>query len=140
MSEVDAVVSLQRLCDFMQRYYKKDVIILLDEYDTPVQETYLNGYWDEIVAFIRNLFNCTFKTNPYLGRAIMAGITRVSKEVKLIMEKLLNGESFHTKIDEQIVFSRLDYNEYAIWSLLLAGGYLKVESYMIDGDTGKKGI
>ncbi len=237
MTQMDAVVSLQRLCDYMQRYYKKDVIILLDEYDTPMQEAYLNGYWDEIVYFIRNLFNCTFKTNPCLGKAIMTGITRVSKEsifsdlnnlavvtttsnkyadafgftqeevlealseyglsdmeygvkdwydgftfgkmkdiynpwsiinfldekkldtywvntssnglvgkliqegsrgIKLIMESLLNGESFHTKIDEQIAFSQLEYNEYAIWSLLLACGYLKVEGYTIDGETGKK--
>ncbi len=237
MTQMDAVVSLQRLCDYMQRYYKKDVIILLDEYDTPMQEAYLNGYWDEIVYFIRNLFNCTFKTNPCLGKAIMTGITRVSKEsifsdlnnlavvtttsnkyadafgftqeevlealseyglsdmeygvkdwydgftfgkmkdiynpwsiinfldekkldtywantssnglvgkliqegsrgIKLIMESLLNGESFHTKINEQIAFSQLEYNEYAIWSLLLACGYLKVEGYTIDGETGKK--
>ncbi|HBI60123.1 MAG TPA: hypothetical protein DDY31_02745, partial [Lachnospiraceae bacterium] len=66
MTEIDAIVSLQRLCSYMQRYYKQDVIILLDEYDTPMQEAYLNGYWNEIVSFIRNLFNCTFKTNPYL--------------------------------------------------------------------------
>ena len=80
MTEIDAVVSLQRLCSYMQRYYKQDVIILLDEYDTPMQEAYLNGYWNEIAGFIRNLFNCSFKTNPYLNRAIMTGITRVSKE------------------------------------------------------------
>jgi len=237
MTEIDAVVSLQRLCSYMQRYYKQDVIILLDEYDTPMQEAYLNGYWNEIVSFIRNLFHCTFKTNSYLERAIMTGITRVSKEsvfsdlnnlavvtttsnkyadsfgftqkevsealseyglsdmeywvknwydgftfgemtdiynpwsiinfldekkletywanagsnglvgkliregskkVKLIMESLLRGESFYTKIDEQIVFSQLEHNEYAIWSLLLTGGYLKVESYTIDEETGKK--
>ena len=45
-----------------------------------MQEAYVNGYWDEIVPFMRNLFNSTFKTNPYLDRAIMTGITRVSKE------------------------------------------------------------
>ena len=237
MTEIDAIVSLQRLCSYMQRYYKQDVIILLDEYDTPMQEAYLNGYWNEIVSFIRNLFNCTFKTNPYLERAIMTGITRISKEsifsdlnnlavvtttsnkyadsfgftqkevsealleyglsdmeywvknwydgftfgemtdiynpwsiinfldekkletywantssnglagkliregskeVKLIMESLLKGKSFHTKIDEQIVFNQLEHNEYAIWSLLLTSGYLKVVSYTIDEETGKK--
>lgn len=52
----------------------------LDEYDTPMQEAYVQGYWDEFTSFIRSLFNATFKTNPYLERAVMTGITRVSKE------------------------------------------------------------
>lgn len=56
------------------------VIVLLDEYDTPLQESYAYGYWRELTAFTRSLFNATFKTNPYLERAIMTGITRVSKE------------------------------------------------------------
>lgn len=64
----------------MHRYYGKNVIILLGEYDTPMQEAYLQGYWDEYTSFIRSLFNATFKTNSYLERAIMTGITRVSKE------------------------------------------------------------
>jgi len=80
MDESDAAYALHKLCEFLSRYYGKNVIILLDEYDTPLQEAYVNGFWDEIVNFIRNLFNSTFKTNPYLERAIMTGITRVSKE------------------------------------------------------------
>ena len=64
----------------MERYYGKKAIILLDEYDTPMQEAYVQGYWDEFTSFIRSLFNATFKTNPYLERAVMTGITRVSKE------------------------------------------------------------
>lgn len=52
----------------------------MDEYDTPMQEAFINGYWDEMTAFIRSLFNSTFKTNPYLERALMTGITRISKE------------------------------------------------------------
>lgn len=59
------------------RYYGKKVIILLDEYDTPMQEAYVNGYWEELAVFMRSLFNAAFKTNPYLARAIMTGITRV---------------------------------------------------------------
>ncbi len=168
MAETDAVISLHKLCDFMQRHYKQKVIILLDEYDTPMQEAYVNGYWNEIVSFIRNLFNSTFKTNPFLDRAIMTGITRVSKEsifsdlnnLEVVtttsnkyadtfgftqeevsealkefeledMEDLINGGTLHTRIDEQIVFNQLDHNEYAIWSLLLASGYLKVEKYTL---------
>ncbi len=237
MEESDAVVSLHRLCDYMQRYYGEKTIVLLDEYDTPMQEAYINGYWNEIVSFTKNLFNATFKTNPYLDRAIMTGITQVSREnifsdlnnlevvtttsnkyseffgftqkevsdalrefelsdmeegvtdwydgftfgkrtdmynpwsiinfldkkrfstywantstnslvgkliregskdVKIIMENLLNGETLRTRIDEQIVFNQLDHNEYAIWSLLLASGYLKVEQHTFNADTGNE--
>ena len=228
--------SIRALADYLQRYYGKKPIILLDEYDTPMQEAYVHGYWEEMVSFIRNLFNSTFKTNPYLERAIMTGITRVSKEsifsdlnnlavvtsttnkytdafgftqeevssaleecglsdreekvkywydgftfgektdiynpwsvinflkekrfstywantssnslagkliregskdVKIIMENLLKGETLCTKIDEQIVFNQLDHNECAIWSLLLASGYLKVEECNMDPDREK---
>jgi len=75
-----AVSALRSLADFLGRFYRKKTIILLDEYDTPLQEAFVNGYWDEMTGFIRNLFNYTFKTNPYLERAIMTGITRVRKE------------------------------------------------------------
>lgn len=75
-----AADSIRSLADYMGRFYGKKVIILLDEYDTPMQEAYMHGYWSEIVEFIRNLFNSTFKTNPFLDKAIMTGITRVSKE------------------------------------------------------------
>lgn len=80
MSESLAAGSLRKMADYLNRYYGKRTIILLDEYDTPMQEAYVNGYWNEIVSFIRVLFNSTFKTNPYLERAVMTGITRVSKE------------------------------------------------------------
>ena len=80
MEDYLAVNSLKALSDYLMRYYGKKVIILLDEYDTPMQEAYVYGYWDELVSFIRKLFNSTFKTNPFLARALMTGITRVSKE------------------------------------------------------------
>ena len=76
----DVAFSLKKLSEFLYRYYGKKVIILLDEYDTPMQEAYVAGYWDEMVAMIRGFFNSSFKSNPYLERAIMTGITRVSKE------------------------------------------------------------
>ena len=229
MSEVDAPLALYQLSDYLYRYYGKKVIILLDEYDTPMQEAYVEGYWEELVAFTRSLFNSTFKTNPYLERGIMTGITRVSKEsifsdlnnpkvvtttsdeyaasfgfteeevfealeaygysnekeavkqwydgfifgthtdmynpwsilnfldtgklatywantssnslagkliqegdesVKESFETLLKGEVIRCPIDEQIVYDQLDEdNGEAIWSLLLASGYLKVLSY-----------
>ena len=229
--------SLKTLSNYLYRYYGKKVIILLDEYDTLIQEAYVKGYWRELVDLTRSLFNATFKTNPFLERAVMTGITRVSKEsdfsdlnnlevitstsdkyadifgfteeevssalrefglsdqekevkewydgftfgklsdiynpwsiinfldkkrlstywantssnslvskliregskdVKMIMENLLDGGTLRTRIDEQVVFDQLDHNEYAIWSLLLASGYLKVEQHTMDGDTGKE--
>ncbi len=231
MEDYLAVNSLKALSDYLMRYYGKKVIILLDEYDTPMQEAYVYGYWDELVSFIRKLFNSTFKTNPFLARALMTGITRVSKEsvfsdlnnltvvtttsdlytdcfgftqqevwraldeyglsshkdevrswydgftfgnrtdiynpwsiinylkyakfapywantssnrlvgkliregsadTKMIMEDLLSGKSFCTQIDEQIIFNQLGRREGAVWSLLLAGGYLRVKQLSMD--------
>ncbi len=80
MDDSDASLALYQLSDYLYRYYGKKVIILLDEYDTPMQEAYVDGYWKELVALTRSMFNSTFKTNPWLERAVMTGITRVSKE------------------------------------------------------------
>ena len=230
MNEADATMAIYQLSKCLYQHYGKKVIILLDEYDTPMQEAYVNGFWDEIVSFTRSLFNSTFKTNPYLERAVMTGITRVSKEsifsdlnnlevvtttsdkyatafgfteeemfaaldecglpdqkekvklwydgftfgehtdiynpwsainfldkgkvgtywantsanslvgkliregdrrIKEPFEHLLKGESITCLIDEQIVYNQLDDNEEAIWSLLLASGYLKVLEYQL---------
>ena len=218
--------AIKNLANCLYRYYGKKVIILLDEYDTPMQEAYLYGYWDQFTSFVRSLFNATFKTNPYLERAMMTGITRVSKEsvfsdlnnlnvvtstsleyetgfgfteeevftaldnlgmaeqkeivkswydgfvfgtekdiynpwsitnyldkkqvraywadtssnslisrlirkasagIKEQMEELLQGKEIIVNFDEQIVFEQLDQDENAIWSLMLASGYLKAE-------------
>lgn len=238
MENYIAFDSLKNLSDYLERYYGKKVIILMDEYDTPMQEAYVNGYWDELVSFLRSLFNSSFKTNPYLERAVMTGITRVSKEsifsdlnnlemvtvtskkyqgsfgftqqevsdalkeygllqkenevrawydgftfggrtdiynpwsiinyldkrtftpywantssnslvgkliregsrnIKMIMEDLLRGGVFHTYLDEQIVFNQLDTRESAVWSLLLAGGYLRVERFFPNERRGRHG-
>lgn len=98
MQETEATSALYQLSDFLYRYYGKKVIILLDEHDTPMQEAYVNGFWDELVAFTRSLFNSTFKTNPYLARAVMTGITRVSKES--IFSDLNNLKVVTTTSDE----------------------------------------
>lgn len=233
MRDSDATMALHQLSNFLYRYYGKKVIILLDEYDTPMQEAYVDGYWEELVAFTRSLFNATFKTNPWLERGIMTGITRVSKEsifsdlnnlevitttsnkyetafgftqqevfaamdefglqqkdeakywydgfvfgevtdiynpwsilnfldkgklnvywantsgnalvnsllqagspdVKEDFQTLLKGGTVHKVIDEQIVYSQLAQDENAIWSLLLASGYLKLEHSVIYGYT-----
>ena len=80
MNDVEATLALHNLSKFLSKHHGKKTIIILDEYDTPMQEAYINGYWDELVAFTRSMFNSTFKTNPYLERGLMTGITRVSKE------------------------------------------------------------
>ena len=241
MSDAAASMSLNHLCEWLSRYYGKKCIVLLDEYDTPMQEAYVNGFWEELTAYIRTLFNNTFKTNPYLERAVMTGITRVSKEsifsdlnnlkvvtttsesyatafgfteeevfaameeqeipsseqervkfwydgftfggvsdiynpwsiimyldkrgfdtywvntsgnglvskllregdkkIKTEFEKLLNGECIEAEIDEQIIFSELSESQDAIWSLLLASGYLKVAGVAVGEDgTAKEGV
>ena len=236
MSEETVTMAIHRLSKFLYAYYGKKVIILLDEYDTPMQEAYVNGFWNELVSFIRNMFNATFKTNPYLERAIMTGITRVSKEsifsdlnnlevitttsekyadcfgftegevfaaldeydlsekkeevkawydgfifgnrkdiynpwsilnyidkrqigtywansssnslvgkliregsaeVKIVIERLIQGEAFHTSFDEQIVFSQLEQDDSAVWSLFMASGYLKPEYAEFNVESGK---
>ena len=227
MEEHEITISLRRLSGYLYKFYGKRVIILLDEYYTPMQEAYMYGYWEELTAFTRSIFNATFKSNPYLERALMTGITRISKEsifsdlnnmevvtatsskyadvfgfteeevldalneydlsdrsgevrrwydgftfgnktdiynpwsiinyldkqkvgsywantssnslvgkvicegsyqVKESFEQLLAGKSIITQIDEQIVYNQLDLDENAIWSLLLASGYLKIVS------------
>ena len=236
MDEIDATMALHKMSDFLSRYYKKKVIILLDEYDTPMQEAYVEGYWEELVSFTRSLFNAAFKTNPFLERAIMTGITRVSKEsvfsdlnnlvvitttsadyaesfgftekevfaalkeygmeekqtevkqwydgftfgkisdiynpwsilnylkpgrmaaywantssnrfigtliresgrnLKIKFEDLLKGKELWTTLDEQVVFNQLSYSESAIWSMLLASGYLKVTGHKLNERTGR---
>lgn len=227
MPEVVATLAIHKMAEYLYRYYGKKVIILLDEYDTPMQEAYIHGYWEQLVAFTRSLFNATFKTNPYLERAIMTGITRVSKEsifsdlnnlkvvtttsdeyddcfgftesevfkaldeyglsgrkqdvknwydgftfgsyediynpwsiinfldtgklapywantssnslvgkviregnknIKQEFETLLDGKAITVTIDEQLVYNQLSGKKGAVWSFLLAGGYLKVVS------------
>lgn len=80
MSDASAAMAIKRLSMCLSSYYGKKVLILLDEYDTPLQEAYVYGYWEELTVFMRGLFNSTFKTNSYLERALLTGITRVSKE------------------------------------------------------------
>ncbi len=79
MEEPVATMAIHNMCDFLSRYYGQKVIVLLDEYDTPMQEAFVHGYWNELASYMRSLFNAAFKTNPYLERALMTGITRISK-------------------------------------------------------------
>lgn len=115
MRDSEITISLRRMSDYLSRYYGKKAIILLDEYDTPMQEAYVDGYWEKLAAFTRSLFNATFKDNPYLERAVLTGITRVSKEsvfsdlnnLKVVSTtSSLYGDSFG--FTEEEVFRALD--------------------------------
>ena len=102
MDDAVCAMSVKQLCNYMSRYYRKKVIVLLDEYDTPMQEAYIHGYWDGFTSFMRSFFNSTFKTNPYLERAVMTGITRVSKES--IFSDLNNLNVVTTTSDEYCTY------------------------------------
>ena len=119
MSEEDAPLALYQLSDFLYRYYGKKVIILLDEYDTPMEEAYVYGYWEELAVFTRSLFNSTFKTNPYLERAVMTGITRISKES--IFSDLNNLKVVTTTSDEYAV--AFGFTEEEVFASLEEYGY-----------------
>ena len=80
MDDITAAMAINTLCIYLEKYYGKKAIIMLDEYDTPMQEAWLSESWNEAVAFFRSFFNATFKTNPNMHRGIITGITRISKE------------------------------------------------------------
>ena len=114
-NNIELTEALKKLSTLLYQHHGKNVLIFLDEYDTPMQEAFLAGYWNEIVGFIKNLFNATFKTNPYLERALMTGITRVSKEsifsdfnhvnlVSTLSDEYTNAIGF----TEEEVFAALD--------------------------------
>ncbi len=121
MDDATATYALHELSSYLSRFYKKKVLILLDEYDTPMQEAYVYGYWEELVSFTQNLFNATFKTNPYLGRAIMTGITRVSKES--IFSDLNNLEVV-TATSEKYA-SAFGFTQEEVWDALEKFGLLE---------------
>jgi len=72
--------SLQRLSEYLNRYFGVPVIVLMDEYDTPIQEAYFRGYYAELVPFMRGLLGQLLKDNSNVNKAILTGITRVSQE------------------------------------------------------------
>ena len=80
MDDLTATSCLGQLCSMLRRHWGAKPVVLLDEYDTPMQEAWLRGCWDGMSDFVRALFNSTFKTNPDMGRALITGITRVASE------------------------------------------------------------
>lgn len=80
---VDSMVapnSLARLCELLEKSTGKRCIVLLDEYDTPLHEAWVGGFWHEVSEFVRAFFNSSFKSNPSMERALLTGITRVARE------------------------------------------------------------
>ena len=115
--DADITLAIHKLSDFLCRYYGKKVIILLDEYDTPMQESYVHGFWDQLVPFVRSLFHATFKTNPFMERTLMTGITIVGSQSMFsdfnnLKEITTTSKEYATSFGftEEEVFRALDEN------------------------------
>lgn len=116
IDEYKALTAIKMLSGILSRYYGKKVILLLDEYDTPMIEAYFSGYWDKMVKFMRTFFNNTLKSNPYIEKAILTGITIASKESMLSDMNNLYAASITTRryetafgFTEAEVFAALDH-------------------------------
>ena len=80
MDTMTAIDAVPQLCQALEAHWGRKPIVLLDEYDTPMQAAWLGGFWDELSIFMRTFMDSSFKTNPALDRALMSGITRISRE------------------------------------------------------------
>ena len=79
-TDIDLLNSLKMLSKVMNQYYNKQVILIIDEYDVPLQNAYVEGYYDEAVKFFKTFYGTTFKDNPYLEKTVLTGVSRVAKE------------------------------------------------------------
>ena len=79
-NEVSLRNSIRELSKYLYRYYEKPVILLIDEYDVPLQNAYVEGYYEEAVKFFKIFYGTTFKDNPYLQKTVLTGVSRVAKE------------------------------------------------------------
>ena len=79
-TDIDLVNSLKVLSKMLYIYYDKPVIVLIDEYDVPIQSAYINDYYDEAINFLKTFYGATFKDNPYLEKTVLTGVSRVAKE------------------------------------------------------------
>ncbi|MBF0361029.1 MAG: AAA family ATPase [Oligoflexia bacterium] len=80
VDKVDLELSIKILCEFLHKHYQKKVYILLDEYDTPIQSSYIAGYYNEMMDLMRGMLGASLKDNIYLNRAVITGVIRVAKE------------------------------------------------------------
>ena len=97
-TENDLINSLKSLSLALKQYYQKNVILLIDEYDVPLQSAYTNGYYDEMVDFLRNVFSSALKTNDALEKGVLTGCLRISKESIFTG---LNNFNVYSIMDEQ---------------------------------------
>ena len=72
--------AISSLMGYMNKHYGRKVMLFIDEYDVPIQEGYLRGYYNEMIALIRNLLTAALKDNPYVEKSLITGILRVAKE------------------------------------------------------------
>ena len=79
-SRIALQYSLQRLTGYLNRYYGKTVLVLIDEYDAPIQYAWDYGYYKEAIVFVRNYLSSVLKTNPHLDFAVLTGVLRIAKE------------------------------------------------------------
>ena len=78
--EVDLKNSIKDLSKYLNRHYEKPVMLLVDEYDVPLQNAYVEGYYEEAIKFFRDFYRLTFKDNPYLEKTALTGVSRIAKE------------------------------------------------------------
>ncbi len=79
--DVEAIkISVRELSKYLYNQYGKKVIILIDEYDVPIQNAYINGYYDKAIKFFKGFYGTAFKDNPYMEKTVLTGVSRVSKE------------------------------------------------------------
>ena len=79
-TDIDLVNSLKVLSKMLYIYYDKPVIVLIDEYDVPIQSAYTEHYYDDAIRFLKTFYGATFKDNPYLEKTVLTGVSRVAKE------------------------------------------------------------
>ena len=79
-TDLDLINSLKILSKMLYIYYNRPAILLIDEYDVPLQTAYVEGYYDEAVKFLKSFYNTTFKDNQYLEKTVLTGVSRIAKE------------------------------------------------------------
>ena len=96
-SEADYTSSIRNLAELLCKHYGKKTIILIDEYDVPIQQAYLKKYYDQLISFMRNFMTAALKDNNYLEKAVLTGVMRVARES---LFSGLNNLSVWTILDE----------------------------------------
>ncbi len=78
--EVTLRKSIRALSEYLNRHFGRPVMLLVDEYDVPLQNAYVEGYYEQAIKFFKTFYGTTFKDNPYLEKTVITGVSRVAKE------------------------------------------------------------